>query len=191
VGPAEAAPAAGEEKDIFETDFDVPALEEESGSEAMALDEADSDLDSSDFDIALSDADMPVEEESGSQVVALEEEEAEAGAKTVQRPARKKETVLLEEEEAEGAGIDELLTGEPEAEAEVEEEEELAPPVVAAAAPAEWGPVPIVALLPCVIVLVLVGLMGFEMLSSLTGYSKPGPLTRQINKLIGNKTPGE
>src|SRR5262249_5051428 len=70
-----AAVSAEEEKDIFETDFDVPALEDESGSQAVALDESDTDLDSSDFDIALSDADMAIEDESGSQVVALEEEE--------------------------------------------------------------------------------------------------------------------
>jgi excisionase family DNA binding protein len=174
---------AAEEKDIFETDFDVPALEDESGSEAMALEEGEADLDSSDFDIALSDADMPVEEESGSQVVALEEEEADAGARTVQRPARG--AVAVEEEE--GAGIDELLTGEPEVEEEIEEEPE---PVAVAAAPApEWGPIPVICLLPCVLVLVLVGLLGFEMLSSLTGYYKPGPLTKQVTKITGTKVP--
>jgi serine/threonine protein kinase len=54
-------PPAQEEKDIFETDFDVPALEDESGSQDVALDESDTDLDSSDFDIALSDADMTVQ----------------------------------------------------------------------------------------------------------------------------------
>src|SRR5262245_39040739 len=57
------------ERDIFETDFEVPALEEESGSEAVALDE-DTDLESSDFDLALSDEDMQAsDDESTSQVV--------------------------------------------------------------------------------------------------------------------------
>src|SRR5262249_51799686 len=58
------------EKDIFETDFEVPALEEDS--------EAQTDLDSSDFDIALDDS--AIEEESASQVVALDEEADEATA---------------------------------------------------------------------------------------------------------------
>ena len=57
------------EKDIFETDFEVPALEDDSGSQVAPL---DTDLDSSDFDIALDDS--AVEDESASQVVALDEE---------------------------------------------------------------------------------------------------------------------
>src|SRR5262249_29886717 len=88
----EKAPAAasGEgEEDIFETDFEVPALDDDSGSEAVALDESDTDLESSDFDLAL-DEQAAGEEESGSEVVALEdEEEAEAGASTVARPRKK------------------------------------------------------------------------------------------------------
>jgi excisionase family DNA binding protein len=175
--------AADEEKDIFETDFDVPALEEESGSEAVALDEVDTDLDSSDFDIALSETDMASEDESGSQVVALEEEEAEPGARTVQRPRPKKRGVAVEEEE----GIGELMEEAEEEEVE-EEEEPVAPAAVAAPAP-EWGPLPVIFLLPCLAVLVLVGLMGFEMLQSVTGYHKPGPITKQVAKLLGQKTP--
>src|SRR5262249_9001612 len=64
------------EKDIFETDFDMPALEDESGSEAVPLDEPDTNLESSDFDLAVSDSGRH-EGESGSQVVALDEEEAD------------------------------------------------------------------------------------------------------------------
>src|SRR5262249_52364130 len=76
------------ERDIFETDFEVPALEEESGSEAVALDEDATDLES-DFDLALGEEDAPAEDESGSQVVALEdEEEADEAAATVARPTR-------------------------------------------------------------------------------------------------------
>jgi excisionase family DNA binding protein len=174
--------AGEEEKDIFETDFDVPALEEESGSQAVALDDADTDLESSDFDLALSDADMVAEEESGSQVVALDDEEAEEGAATVQRPRRKKETVVLEDDEA---GVDELM--EAPAEGELEEEEGLAPAVAAPAA--EWGPVPVIAMLPAVLIMVLLGLMGIEMVQGLTGYSKPGPLTKQIGGLFVKNMP--
>ncbi len=69
--------AAGEEgKDIFETDFEVPALEEEeSGSEAVVLEDEDTDLETSDFDLALDEEGGEEDVESGSQVVALEDEE--------------------------------------------------------------------------------------------------------------------
>src|SRR5262249_58444476 len=86
---AKAAKDEGE-GDIFETDFEVPALDDESGSEAVALDEGDTDLESSDFDLALDEGDAGSAEESGSQVVALEDEaEVDEAAETVQRPRKK------------------------------------------------------------------------------------------------------
>jgi excisionase family DNA binding protein len=177
-----------EEKDIFETDFDVPALEEESGSEAMALDEADTDLDSSDFDIALSDSDMAAEDESGSQVVALDDE-AEEGA-APKRPAKKRGTVLLDADES-SSEVDELMGEEveeeqPEEEEEVEEEPAVAVGAVAAPAP-EWGPIPAVCLLFSVVILMLVGFMGFEMLQGIMGYQKPGMMTQMFGKMLNIK----
>lgn len=56
--------SGGGEKDIFETDFDPPLLDD-SPSQAVALDEADTDLASSDFELAV---------ERGTGVVALEED---------------------------------------------------------------------------------------------------------------------
>src|SRR5262249_38158209 len=88
-GPASSQVRGGAREDIFETDFEVPALEEESGSEAVALDDADTNLDSSDFDLALDEKDAAAKDESGSQVVALDEEtDGEAAAKQ-QAPTRK------------------------------------------------------------------------------------------------------
>ncbi len=155
----EAAPQ--EEQDIFETDFDVPAMDEESGSEAVALDEADTDLESSEFDLSLEEQG----EESGSQVVPLEEslEDSEEVA----------------EEEGFGEELDEDLDREPEAEAEEEEEEE-APAATAAAAPAPWGVLPALVLMPAVIVLFVVGLMSFELLQGMWGYHKPSKVSNLI-----------
>src|SRR5205807_8721824 len=105
LAPVEEEVAAEGEKDIFETDFEVPALDEESGSQAVALGERDTDLESSDFDLALGDEDIAADEESGSQVVALEDgEETDDAAATVSRRGRGGEEVeelIGEEEEGE------------------------------------------------------------------------------------------
>jgi hypothetical protein len=168
--PVEAGPGSSGEQDIFETDFEVPALDEESGSEAVALDDADTDLESSEFDLALGEEDMAADEESGSQVVALEDEEGvDEGAETVQRPAKKKAgAAALEDED-----VDQLV------DAEAEDDEAAAParaPAAAAvAAPAvPWGPAPALMLLPCVVFMLLAGLMGYEMIHTMWGYKQPG-----------------
>ncbi|HLJ97220.1 MAG TPA: hypothetical protein VKU02_28935, partial [Gemmataceae bacterium] len=177
LAPLEDDSAAKEDKDIFETDFEVPALED-SGSQAMALDESDTDLESSDFDLALGEEDMAVEEESGSQVVALDdEEEVDESAATVARPGRRGKAVEVEEDEA----IAEDLA----------EEEEVAPsrrvaPVAAAAT--SWGVFTPVVLLFSFFVLFLLGLMSFELLRGMWGYHQPtavaSPVVRGISSLF-------
>ncbi len=156
------------EKDIFETDFDMPALEDESGSEAVPLDEPDTNLESSDFDLAVSEGGKG-EGESGSQVVALDDEEADEGAATV----AKRRAEVAEEEEA--GEIDELL-------GEEAVEEEVTPGV--AAAPAEWGMVPAILLIPCVLAMFLLTLMGFELLHSMWGYNQAYKPTGAILKAL-------
>jgi len=162
-----ASQAAEAEKDIFETDFEVPALEDESGSEAVALDEeSDTDLEGSDFDLDLSDEDLAAEEESGSQVVALEEgEEAGEEEQPVSRKPRKKAAVAEES--------DEPLLDLEDVEAE-EEQEETAVGAAPAAAPQPWGVVPALFLTPAFIVLFLVVIMSFELLHNMWGYHTGG-----------------
>jgi len=173
---------SGEEKDIFESDFEVPALDEESGSEAVALEESDADLESSsDFDLELGEEGG---EESGSAVVSLdEEEEADEGAATVARPRRapaRKKPVAEDEAPAEDFEAEEEPGAEEEAEAEGEEEEEPDLALVAEAAPAEWGALPAAVLIPCVLVLLIVGLMSFELVQGMWGYHKPGKVSRMV-----------
>jgi excisionase family DNA binding protein len=200
----EQAAAAGEqsdEGDIFETDFEVPALDEESGSEAVALDESDTDLESSDFDLALEEGDAASDEESGSQVVALEDEEAvDEAAETVQRPkkkaAKKKKPAADEESGDEDLGemleagdeepLEELADVEDDEAVGGEEEEAEAParaPAVAAA-PAPWGPVPALVLLPCVVVMLLAGLMGYELINNMLGYQQPGKVSGLLSEAV-------
>ena len=66
--------ADAEKRDIFETDFEIPPMDE-SGSEAVAL-EPDTDLEKSDSDVEETiDSDVVVDE-SGSEVVVVDEDDA-------------------------------------------------------------------------------------------------------------------
>jgi excisionase family DNA binding protein len=171
------------DKDIFETDFEAPAIGEEADGKGVSL-EGDTDLESSDFDLSLGD------EDSGSQVVALEEEEADEGAATVAHKARSSAPAAEQEETDE---IDELL-----AEDEVEElpadeeEEEFRPRRAAAVAPAaEWGVLPALILMPSVVITLLVCLMSFELLHTMWGYhysNRPSAwLVKTFAGMIGEK----
>jgi hypothetical protein len=175
----EAVSAKEGEKDIFETDFEVPALEDESGSQAVALDESDTDLESSDFDLALGEEDVATEEESGSQVVALEdEEEVDEGAATVARP--RKSAAAAAEEEAE-----ELL-GE---EALAEEEGLPGRKLVVAQAPADWGVFTPVVLICSVALLFFVGLMSLELVHGMWGYHQPYRVPSATIQMFGKLMP--
>lgn len=157
-------------EDSSESDSDF-AVNEDSGSEAVALDEGDTDLESAEFDLSLESG-----EESGSQVVPLEEEEADEGAATVQRrvPAATAEG----EEGAEDIGeeLDDDLNEAPAAEEEVE----TAAAPVAAAPPADWGvAIPLVSLLSTII-LFFVMLMGFELIQGMWGYHSGNKVSSPI-----------
>jgi hypothetical protein len=147
--------------DIFETDLDVPSLDAESGSEAVALEESGTDAGGSDLDLALSEGDAPATEETGSQVVALEdEEEVGEAVDTVARPRR--------------GALDEDL------DEELGEEAAVGAAAAAAAPPAPWGPLPALVLIPTVIVLFFVSLMSFELVHSMWGYHKAGKVSGLI-----------
>jgi hypothetical protein len=163
------------DKDIFETDFEVPALEDDSGSQVVALEEGDStDLENSDFDLALGEEDAASDEESGSQVVALDdEEEVDEGAATVAR--KSKRAAADEDEESE--------------EPAAEEEEALVRRPVVAAAPADWGIFTPVVLLISLLFLFVVGLMSFELLHGMWGYRQPYKATSMIIKGVGGLMP--
>lgn len=168
------------EQDIFETDFEVPGLEE--GSQEAKLDTG---LDSSDFDIALDDSDLAVED-SGSQVVALDDDAAviDEGAETVAG----QEIEIEVDETGDFAGLD--ADGQPVV--EVEEDEDAVGPVRERIVekfiePAPWGAMPVIFMFPCVVIMILVGLMGFELIQSSAGYKQAGFITRTFGELLGQK----
>ena len=160
-----------DEKDIFETDFEVPALEEdESGSQAVAVDD-DTDMETSDFDLDAEEGSAEEDLESGSQVVTLDDEgeESDEGAETEARPrcaARRKAAVDDDEGELD-------LEIDPTEETEEEEEEALVGSA-AAAPPAPWGPLPALLLIPSVLILFVVALLSFELAGTMWNYRQPG-----------------
>lgn len=178
------APKSGDEQDIFETDFEVPSLDE---SDDAAV--ADSELESSDFDLALDDSELAQDEESGSEVVALDEEEPET---VVDDSGVVSEDVQVEEESSDFADLDQDVVVEDDEEG-VEVEEEGAEGKTKGKTvikdrlvePAPWGVMPVIFMLPCVIIMFLVAILSFEMVQTSTGMRPPGPLTSSIASGLG------
>ena len=145
------------ERDIFETDFELPSLEE--GSEEATIDAG-----SSDFELALDDSDIATDDESGSQVIALDEGEyADDGEQTVTGEYGDVE----EEYDEEGAPVREKVVVE-----EVIRDRWIRP--------APWGILPTIFMLPCTVVMILIGIMTFEMVASGGGFHSSGVLTKAI-----------
>ena len=184
--------------DIFETDFEIPALDDDSASEAVAIDEADTDLESSDFDLAIDEsADVSVGDESASQVVVLDDETEEepvkpkkktTTAKTKKRPAVDDDGDVVAEDAVsfDDMELDESMSASKalkgvtgEEEGDEEEQDERA--VVVGAAP--WGPLPALFLLPTVFIVFMGGIMAFEMMHSMWGYHQP---TKPASLVIDN-----
>ena len=184
---------SAEDKDIFETDFEVPALEEESGSEAVALDE-DTDLEteeSSDFDLAIDEMDVGSEDESGSQVIALDEEEVEADEDEATPRGKRKAKLLTDDEDeaSEFAGIGPSDEDEDETAAAAAGGKTRVQYVEKPDAP--WGPVPAMLMLPCIVVLFVVGLMGFELIQGMMSYQKTGKFSGLLIRPLTEAITGE
>src|SRR5205085_2868783 len=89
-----------------------------------------------------------------------------------------------EEEESDFAGIGPALDEDEEAVAAGEARVEYRD-----TPPAPWGPLPVILMVPCVLVLFLVGVMGYELLQGMTAYHKgdkaTGMVTSQLVDAVG------
>lgn len=152
--------------DIFETDFELPHMQDESGSEVVSVDETEA----SGFEVDVGDA--PADDESGSQVVLVDED-----------------APLIEDDLEEGASASGALRG---VRRDYDDDVAVGPGAVVVAGPAKWGPLPAVVLFPCVAILVLGGLMSFEAVRGMWGYhqpAKPGSsIVRGMADTFGMKT---
>ena len=174
--------------DIFETDFEIPPMSDESGSEAVAID-SDTDLeDRSGVEQALDESDAALDEESGSQVVVLEDEDDVAPVPRSKRRKGPASGVGLVDDDDEGIGS--ALTGvKGRRHDEDDEDDEDAVAVRGGVAPpAPWGPLPALILAPAFALVILGGLMGYELLHTMMGYQQPrkpsAPLVRGVAKAL-------
>jgi hypothetical protein len=185
--------------DIFEaTDFEIPALEDDSASEAVSLDEADTDLESSDFDLALDEDDAVADDESASEVVELDEEEVSAAKSKLKGKKKKKKKVVdddddegevdLDDAELEaGSSASAALRGvrhedEDEYDVAADDDDDVRP-----ARAAKWGVFPALLMFPTVIVMFLGGIMAYEMLHSVWGYQQSNKPTTPLVSWFADK----
>ncbi|HVL11721.1 MAG TPA: hypothetical protein VM529_04105 [Gemmata sp.] len=194
----EAGDGDSDKGDIFETDFEIPPMgDSESGSEAVALESSDTDLEAADFDVAADDG-TEVTPESGSEVVLLEEEDDAPKARKG-KPARKKaadedvDLADVEEEDEEESSVSKALKG-ARGRDEDEVEEEAAVPA-GAYRPVPWGPVPVIFLLPAFLLMMVGAIMSYEVVKTMTGYQQPkkpaAPLVRGVADALGMEPAGQ
>jgi hypothetical protein len=73
----------------------------------------------------------------------------------------------------------------------VDEDEEAAAARAVPAAPADWGLMPALVMIPCVLVMFLAALMSFELIHSMWGYHQPnkvsGLIVRPLAEMIGGQ----
>jgi hypothetical protein len=187
-----AADESADKGDIFETDFEIPPMPDESGSEAVAL-ESDTDLEKSDF--VTDENEVLSEEPSESEVVLLGDEDeapkssAKLKSKVGRKPATEEADVEVEvADDEEDASISKALKGAKGKRREDDDEDEeakVSPAATIVERPTKpWGIVPLLFLAPAILVVFLGALMGFETLNTMTSYQQPrkpaSPLIRSI-----------
>jgi hypothetical protein len=187
-----AAEAEAEKGDIFETDFEIPPMEAaDSGSEAVAL-ESDTDLERSDSDVESADSDLVTDDTSGSEVVLLEDEGEAPKARAKGKPGRGRKDdeadVDLADMEEEESSVSKALKGAKgrRRDEDDEDDEEAAPVGAGASRPVAWGAFPGVFLLLTFPLMLVGGLIAYELLQTMWGYQQPrkpaAPLVRELAK---------
>ncbi|MFM8271602.1 MAG: hypothetical protein ACKODX_04625 [Gemmata sp.] len=186
---------AEDKGDIFETDFEIPQMPDESASEAVAL-ESDTDLEKEDIEVAEDDSDdVALEEESGSEVVVLDDDEEDAKP-AKGKAARGKAKKLVEEADAD---VDVDLGDD----AASDEEDGSASKALAGAAGRKpgradeddadfaatkpWGIVPVLFLAPALLLTITGALMGYELIQTMWGYQQPRKPTAPIVRGIATQ----
>lgn len=167
--------------DIFETDFELPAVDD-SGSEVIAVEDSGENdaMMNSDFDLALDESDIQVEDdESASQVVLIDDEDAPVSRSGAGRGvAAGAAAIAFDDDDDEGSSVGTALRG--------VDRDDL---VAVTAGPTRWGAMPSVVLLLTLPFVVLGGIMSYELLRSMNGTSQPlkpsAPVVRGVAGMLG------
>lgn len=171
--------AEEDKNDIFETDFEIPPMSDDSGSEAVAL-ESDSELEQSDFELAINDSDVESDEDTGSQVVLLEDDSAGGDVDLAD--------VSVDEEDDSASSALAGVRGRRRHDDDEDDDEPATVPSGAVAGPAPWGPFPAIILFPAFIFVLLGGLAGYDVLHTMWGYQQPtkpsAPIVRWVAKTL-------
>ncbi|MCS6866531.1 MAG: hypothetical protein RMJ56_00415 [Gemmataceae bacterium] len=161
--------------DIFETDFEIPPMPDESASEAVAID-SDTDLEAAELATEASDVVLEPDD-----VAPLTDEDEEIEPVTRRRSRR-----LLDDDDDEG-GIATALAGVKKRSRDEDEDEDetLAAGATLVERPTQpWGVLPALVLAPSVVVILLGAIIGYELLNTMWGYQQPrkpaAPLIRGI-----------
>ncbi len=164
--------------DIFETDFEIPPMDD-SSSEEVALESSDPDLETSDFDIEI-DEESGVEAEAESGEVALVEGDDSEDVDLA-------DVDLAEEEESVGGALKGVKSKRRDDDDDEDEEETVAAGA-GAYRPVPWGIVPTLFLVPAFVLTLVGGLMAYEVLQTMWGYQQPqkpaSPLVRGLAKSL-------
>jgi len=164
--------------DIFETDFDIPVVDD-SASESLALEEADTDLEGS-SDLALDDDGEPLDE-SASEVVVVDEEIANASKSKRRRRIDDDDDDIDYDDLDSSDSASKALAGVKHEEGDDEDEDE---PVAGVYRPAKYGIFTITMLAITTPVIFLTGLMGYELLHSMWGYQTGNRPSAMVIKLV-------
>ena len=182
-------------RDIFETDFELPSDADDSGSEVLSVDASDTDLENSDFDLAISDADAPSEEDSASEVVMMDDDEL--------LDSDEGDSVLTADIEDEDKPTPSTLRRRGSKSGDDDEDDmasamgkrsraaDDAPMRSLPAAPPKWGILPLLMLVPTFIIAFLGLLLTLEIVRGMAGYQAPNstssPLANSVAELFGGK----
>jgi hypothetical protein len=180
--------AEADKGDIFETDFEIPPMEgSDSGSEAVAL-ESDTDLEKSDFEVAVGDSDVVAEDTSASEVVLLEDESEAPTMKGRSRRKAAADVDLADVEAEEDESVSRALKGVRGRRADEDEDEEEAAAPAGAYRPVEWGWFPGTFLALAFPFVLIGGMMAFQLLETMWGYQQPrkptAPLVQGLAKTL-------
>jgi len=165
-------------RDIFETDFELPVVEDESGSEVVSVDDDGTDLEHTGFEVDLNDMDAPADDDSASQVVLVDSDG---------EPMIDDDDAMAGVELEDGASASGALRGVRRG----DRDEDYGPVRTIVATAPKWGPLPAVILFLCLAPVFIGMMMTFEIVASMKGYSqgtKPaGLFSRGLADTFGMK----